>query len=29
MRYLYAANFLKGRIDVYDNSFNRKLKQWR
>jgi uncharacterized protein (TIGR03118 family) len=21
-RYLYAANFLKGRIDVYDNGFN-------
>jgi uncharacterized protein (TIGR03118 family) len=21
-RYLYAANFLKGRIDVYDNAFN-------
>jgi uncharacterized protein (TIGR03118 family) len=26
-RYLYAANFLKGRIDVYDNAFNpAKLK---
>jgi uncharacterized protein (TIGR03118 family) len=26
-RYLYAANFLKGRIDIYDNAFNAaKLK---